>query len=122
NIITGIGWVVRILASLLVILVLVIFIGEALIGGGGPGNPFKHPLPVQLEFVGMLAIFVGLIIGWKWQVAAGLLIIGGMMIFHIVQGKIWLNWVFGLFDITGILFILYWLLKRKILSAKKYDV
>jgi hypothetical protein len=88
-------------------------------GGQGPGNPFRHPLPVQLEFAGLLAILVGLIVGWKWQATAGLLIIGGMMIFHVVQGKIWLNWVFGLFDITGILFILYCLMAEVILIRLK---
>lgn len=109
--ILGIHWVTRVLATLLTIMVLVIFLGEGL-SSEGSGNPFKHSLSVQLEFLGIFIVWVGMIIGWKWEGIASGLIIGGMMIFHIVQGKFWLNWTFGLFDMTGILFLLSWWLKR----------
>lgn len=101
----------KILATLLVVSMMVMFIGQSLIGEG-PGNPFKHPLPVQLGFVGMVAIWVGMIIGWKWERIAGLLVISGMAIFHILEGKLWLNWTFGLFDLVGILFLVCWWLKK----------
>jgi len=114
--VTAIRWATRILASLLAVFVLVIFVGESL-AGEGPGNPFKHPLPVQLEFVGMLAIWVGMIVGWKWEGVASLLIISGMLIFHITTGKLWLNWTFGLFDLVGILFLLCWWLEKSALDV-----
>ena len=107
-----IRWVARILGGLLAILVLVIFVGESLVGEG-PGNPFKHPLPVQLGFVGMLAMWVGCIVGWKWQGVGALLTIGGIMTFHIIEKRLWLMGAFPLFDLAGILFLLCWLLKKK---------
>ncbi len=113
----GIRWAARILASLLAILVLVIFLGEGL-SSEGPGSPFKHPLPVQLEFLGIFAVWVGLIVGWKWEGVAAVLVLGGMIVFHIIAGKLWLNWVFGLFDLTGILFLFCWWLKK---LQKKLD-
>ena len=109
-------WVARILGSLLAVLVLVIFVGETL-SGDGPGNPFKHPLPVQLGFVGMLAMWVGCIVGWKWQGVGALLTIGGIMTFHIIEKRLWLMGAFPLFDLAGILFLLCWWLKRAQKSA-----
>ena len=114
--ITVIRWVSRILGGLLAALVLFIFVGEIL-SGEGPGNPFKHPLPVQLGFVGMLAMWVGCIVGWKWQGVGALLTIGGIMTFHIIEKRLWLTGAFPLFDLAGILFLLCWLLKRLQKSA-----
>lgn len=106
-------WVARILASLLAILVVVIFVGESFFyPGEGPPNPFEHPVEVQLEFAAMLAIWIGMIVGWKWEGAAGILILGGMATFHIIEGKVWINETFGLFELAGILFLLCWFLKK----------
>ena len=110
---TVIRWSARTLAGLLAMLILTLAIGHALSSEGLP-NPFEHPLPVQLEFAGMLVILAGMIVGWKWQKIGGLLIIGGMLIFHIIEGKFWLNWTFELFDLTGILFLLSWFLNKKV--------
>ena len=111
DIVVSIRWAVRILAGYLVVLVIVLFIG-GILSGEGPGNPFKHPLEVQLGFVGMFAMWVGCIIGWKREGFGGLLVIGGMMIFHVVNRKFWLNGTFALFDLVGVLYLLYWWLKR----------
>jgi len=114
----GICWTARILASLLAALVVVIFVGESFFyPGDGPPNPFKQPPEVQLEFAGMLAMLAGCILGWRWEGIAGLLVISGMMIFHIIEGKLWLNWTFGLFDLAGILFLLCWWMKRLVVKG-----
>lgn len=63
---TIIRWTARILAGLLAMLILTLAIGHALSSEGLP-NPFEHPLPVQLEFAGMLVILTGMIVGWKRQ-------------------------------------------------------
>ena len=108
-----IRWAARILASLLVILVVVIFVGESFFyPGDGPPNPLEQPIEVQLEFAGMLAMWVGMIVGWRWEGIASLLIFGGMAVFHIIEGKLWINGTFGLFDLAGILFLLCWGLKK----------
>jgi len=104
-----IRWVARIYGSLLAMLILTIAIGEGFFyPGGGLPNPLTQPLSVAIELFAMLAILLGCIVGWKWYGLAGLLVIGGMMVFHVIEGKLWLNWTFGLFDLAGILFLLCW--------------
>ncbi len=90
---------------------LVIFLGESL-NGGSPGNPFKHPLPVQFEFLGIFAVWIGLILGWKWERIAGFSIIIGVVVFHIIEGEFWINLPFGLFGVTGVMFLFLWWLGR----------
>ena len=107
---TLIRWMARILGTLLAVLVLVIFVGESL-SGQGPGNPFKHPPAVLIEFMAMLAMWTGVIVGWKWEGVGGLLAISGVIIFHVIGSRLWINWVFGLFALVGILFLLCWWLK-----------
>lgn len=89
---------------------LVISVGESL--REGPPNPFKQPLGVQLEFVGLFGIWAGMIVGWKWEGIAAALVVGGVMIFHIVEGKLWLSGVFGLFGFVGVLFLFCWWLRK----------
>ncbi len=100
-------WVARIYGGLLAVLVLMIAIGE------GPPNPFTQPLPVAIELSGMLAMVIGCIVGWKQQGLGGLLVISGIMIFHVIEKRLWLMGAFPLFDLAGILFLLSWLLSRR---------
>ncbi|MBN2457452.1 MAG: hypothetical protein JXB29_13120 [Sedimentisphaerales bacterium] len=101
-----IRWVARIFASLLVVLVLTIAIGE------GPPNPFTQPLPVAIELFGMLAMWIGCILGCKWQGVGAILTISGIMTFHVIEKRLWLMGAFPLFDLAGILFLLCWWLGR----------
>ena len=105
-----IRWVARIFGALLAVLVLTIVIGEGL--GEGLPNPFTQPLPVAIELFGMLTMWVGCILGWKWQGAGGLLIMGGIMAFHVIEKKLWLMGAFPLFDLAGISFLICWLLGK----------
>ena len=109
----GISWVARIYGGLLAALVLTIAIGEGFFyPGDGLPNPFTQPLPVAIELFGMLAMFVGCILGWKWQGVGGLLTIAGIMTFHVIEKRLWLMGAFPLFDLAGILFLLCWWLGR----------
>jgi hypothetical protein len=60
----------------------------------------------------MLVLLFGMIVGWKWQGLGGILILAGNMAFHIIEAKLYLNGVFALFDLTGLLYIASWLLNR----------
>ena len=106
-----IRWAARILGSLLAVLVLVIVISHAVSEEGLP-NPFTQPLGVAFGFLGLFAAWLGVIIGWKWEGLGGLLVVGGIMIFHVVEGKFWLPPTFELFELAGLLFLAYWSLKR----------
>lgn len=114
----GICWAARILGSLLAALVLVIVVCHAFSEEGLP-DPFSQPPGVTLEFLGLFAVWAGVVLAWKWEGVGGLLTIGGVIIFHIVEGRLWLNWVFGLFGLVGIMFLLCWRLNRTAGSAQR---
>ena len=103
-------WAGRIVGSFLAAFVLIFIIAYAFSEEGLP-NPFTQPLGVALEFIGLFAAVSGVVIAWKWEGLGGLLTIGGVMVFHIVERKFWLAWG-ELFDLTGVLFVAYWYLKR----------
>lgn len=100
-------WLVRIYGGLLAALVLALCIGE-----GGVPNPFAHPLPVVIEFFGISAMLIGIILGWKWHGLGGLLIAAGIVTFHIIEKRLWLGGMFPLFDLAAILYLLSWWLKK----------
>ena len=100
---TAIRWSARIFGTALAAMVLTIAVGE------GPPNPFTQPLPVAIELFGMLAMWIGCIIGWKRQGIAAVLIIAGIMTFHIIEKRLLLMGAFPLFDIAAILYLLAWL-------------
>ena len=102
----GFCWTARIYGSLLAVSILAIAIGE------GPPNPFTQPLPVTIELFGMLAMWIGCIVGWKWQGVATILIIGGIMTFHIIEKRLWLMGAFPLFDLAAIFYCLSWLITK----------
>lgn len=63
----------------------------------------------ELELLGLIAAWLGLIIAWKWEGIGGALIISGVVIFHVEEHQLWLNWIFGLLGLVGILFMACWL-------------
>lgn len=63
----------------------------------------------DLEFLALIAAWIGLIIAWKWEGIGGALIISGVVIFHVEEHQLWLNWMFGLLGLVGILFMTCWL-------------
>ncbi|MFH1614405.1 MAG: hypothetical protein ABIG61_04895 [Planctomycetota bacterium] len=111
----GIRWAARIYGALLAALILTIAIGE------GPPNPFTQPLPVAIGLFGMLAMLIGCIVGWKWQGLGAILVIGGIMTFHVIEKRLWLMGAFPLFDLAGILFLFCWCLGRPQRNGKIKD-
>jgi hypothetical protein len=104
----------RSLAGLLAALILaIVIINEIfLTAGEGVPSPFGQIIPDGIELFAMLIIFLGLLVGLKWQGIGGILIIAGMIIFHIVERKFLLNGLFGWFELTGILYLISWYLKQ----------
>jgi uncharacterized integral membrane protein len=105
-------WLARIISSLIFLLILVFIMGE------GIPNLFKQPPGVQFEFAGLFIILIGLILGWKWPLTGGILILLGNMAFHIIEGRLYVGTVFAAFDLAGLLYIASRLLSK---IAEKFD-
>jgi len=113
-------WSARLTATLLLGLVLLIYIGEGLLGGGGP-NLAKMDWPSRFMSIAFFVSVAGLAVLWWRELLGAAFILGGMAVFY------WLNYhasgkfpggAFPLFYVPGILAaissVLHWpVLQRK---------
>lgn len=103
-------WAARLTAAFLLGTVLIIFIGEGLLGDGGP-NLAKMDWPGRLMMLAMLLAVAGFAVIWWRELAGGLLIVAATAAFYGLNyysfgrlpGK-----AFPLFYIPGVLAILSW--------------
>jgi hypothetical protein len=100
-------WTARIVGMLLVVLVLMIAIGE------GMPNPFTQPLAVQIGFLALALIVMGIVAGWRWEFFGGILSTAGWCLFvGSVVGAKGPNLFIYLLALPGILYLLSALLRR----------
>ncbi len=107
----SVRWVARISGTLMAGLIIFVGGGDYISGSGLP-NPFTEPLGVTMETVGLLICLAGLIISWRWARLGGVLILMGMLTFHIIEWKVWLNWVFLVLELVGFGHLCTWVLSR----------
>jgi len=76
-------WIARVSSGLTAALILLVFIGEGLAEGF---EPFLH-LSVRetVMMVAFAAVWLGLLLGWKWDFYGGLLTICGMVAFYLAD-------------------------------------
>jgi hypothetical protein len=100
-------WTGRILGALLAIFVVMIALGE------GMPNPLTQPLDVQIGFLALALIVLGILAGWRWEFFGGILSTAGWCLFFasVVQSK-HLTWFFAVLILPGILYLLSALLRR----------
>ena len=103
-------WTARAIGVFVAGVVVALVVAHAFSDEGLP-NPLNQPWDVRLEFLGLFSAVLGVILAWKWELLGGLLIIGGMMVFHVIEKQIWLGYG-ELFDLAGVLFLAHWYLKR----------
>jgi hypothetical protein len=75
-------WIARISAGLAAALILIIFIGEGLIEGIGSIHLTARETAMMVTFV---AVWLGLVLGWKWELVGGLLTICGTAAFYLLD-------------------------------------
>jgi hypothetical protein len=76
-------WTARITAALAAGLILIIFIGEGLSDGI---DQFLHLAKREtLMMVAFIIFWLGLIVGWKWELAGGIMSIGGLVAFYLID-------------------------------------
>ncbi len=95
---------IKVLGTLFLLVLLAVFLFQG-IAQGFP-DIIKETPSVRAEFAGILAIVIGLFLGLKWPRIAAAIILSGVMVFHTIESKVWINWVFGLFDLTGVLHLI----------------
>jgi hypothetical protein len=101
-------WMARIIGSLLVVLVVIIAIGE------GMPNPFTQPALVQVGFLALAMIMIGILGGWRWELAGGVISLAGWCLFvgSVTDFRRGLNWFIWILAMPGFLFVISALLKR----------
>ncbi|MGD1993376.1 MAG: hypothetical protein PVI59_09295 [Anaerolineae bacterium] len=78
-----IRWIARVASGLAAGLVLLIFVGEGIAAG------FEPLLHLSVRETGMMVAFavawLGLLLGWKWELAGGLLTVCGVAAFYLLD-------------------------------------
>ena len=102
-----IRWSARSFAGLMAAFVLFIFVGNALTDG--VGSLLRLTLRESVMMVAFVAVWVGLLLGWKWELAGGLLTVCGMVAFYLLDYAFSGTFPGGLFfliiAVPGVLFI-----------------
>jgi hypothetical protein len=76
-------WIARISSGFAAALILLIFIGEGLTEGF---EPLLHmSVRETLMMVAFVAVWLGLLLGWKWELYGGLLTACGVAAFYLVD-------------------------------------
>jgi len=108
KIIQIVRWVARVLAALMAAFIAFMFAGNAVTDGIGP--LFKMTLRELLMMAAFVAVFLGLILGWKREKLGGWLVVVGMVLFYMFDfafsGNIPRGPFFALIALPGILFML----------------
>jgi len=115
NILEVMRWVARVMATLSALLILFIFVGSAI--EDGIGGLSHLPLRDRLMVVAFGAVWLGLVLGWKWEMLSGLLIVIGTfafyLIFYLFSGGYPHGTIFWFFAIPGVIYLLYaWQIKK----------
>ena len=100
-------WTARVVGALLVFLVIVIGIGEGL------PNPLTQPLSVQIGFLALALILTGILAGWRWELAGGIISLASWFLFvGSVVGAKRLNVFISLLALPGICYLISAWLRR----------
>jgi len=68
-------WTARIIGVLMVVSTLIIAIGE------GMPNPVTQPVIVQVGFIALALLIIGILAGWRWELSGGIVSLLGWCLF-----------------------------------------
>ncbi|MGD0498799.1 MAG: hypothetical protein ABSC23_10230 [Bryobacteraceae bacterium] len=74
-------WTARIMGTLMALFFLAFVVGE------GPPPLFRLSLHQNLHFFAIAALFVGLLLSWKWELPGGLIPLAGFVILVLIEGR-----------------------------------
>ena len=110
-VVAGLGWLARLSGLALFLLVATLVVGH-----GGPPNPFDQPARVAIELWLMLAMTVGLIAAWRWELpgaAMTLVSLASINVVELVANHRFAGGAFPLFAIPPLLFVAHALLQHR---------
>jgi hypothetical protein len=76
--------------------------------GEGVPNPLRGSIRENMLTLALLTMIVGQILAWKLEGIGGLLILGGLVLFAIVNHEVPLNIMFAPWLVTGLLYLVCW--------------
>ena len=76
-------WIARIASGLAAGLILVIFFGEGIANGFEPF--LRLSVRETAMMVAFFAVWLGLVLGWRWELAGGLLTVCGLVAFYLLD-------------------------------------
>jgi hypothetical protein len=96
-------WVARTLAALVVAMILSFLFGE--------GVDVPRLTPIEwLGLAAFAALCTGLLLGWKREVAGGVLSLGALAVFYAIElavnGRLPHGWVWRLLAVPGVLYLI----------------
>ena len=107
-------WITRIWSTLAAAFILIMFLGEGMQDGLGPF--LKLTSREILMTIAFFLVWLGLILGWWWETAAGLLTVGGMVAFYLLDyalsGTFPRGPFFAILAAPGVLYLISGLLKK----------
>ena len=101
-------WTARIIGALLVLIIVLFAVGE------GMPNPFTQPMSVQVGFLALALVMIGILAGWRWELAGGTLSLfgWGLFVVAVMHPPRGLNWFVGALALPGLLYVAGALLRR----------
>lgn len=101
-------WAARALGTALLLLVMLLFIGEGLLGEDTL-NPLALSLPQDLLLLALLVALAGVVVAWRWEAIGAVLILGSVLLFESVNAINSGHWRIGVLDVlfvlAGLLFL-----------------
>lgn len=110
-------WIARIWSSLAFAVILMFVLGEGL------PKPADLSSMRSIMLLSLLATWLGLPVGWRWERLGGSLIVGGMVAFHsfnvLESGHFPRGWVFGFLAAPGVLFLICGWSRHRLIRANR---
>lgn len=83
RVLLAVRWTARVGALLAAGFIALFFVGDLLSDGGA--GLMSLDLRESLMMAAFGAVFAGLLAGWRWELAGGLLVVGGMVVFYLLD-------------------------------------
>ncbi len=96
-------WIARIVGTLFALFFLAFLLAE------GPPPVFRLTFQQNLTFVGMLALFLGLLAAWRWEAAGSAVALAGYLLLNFIEPRFFHSLIFSVPATITALHILCWL-------------